>query len=104
MLRFLSKKLPADFNSFTISPDVRATAGGDGIAFLDVRKGALFRANRVGAAIWKGLAARRSLEQISEEVSRDFGVSQREAFEDASRFAAQLQAAGILGSAGRNPK
>jgi hypothetical protein len=100
MFRLLKKKMAVDMNLIQLSPDVRASLQGDGVVFLHTQNGVVFRSNRVGAAIWKGLSDRKAIASIAEEIGREHGIPFQQAAEDASRFVAQLEAEGFL-SVGR---
>jgi hypothetical protein len=74
---------------------------GRGIAFLDVETGAVRNANRVGARIWEGAAAGKTLDGIVAEISREFEAPEAVVRQDAERFFRELTRAGILVPAGR---
>jgi len=82
--------------STTVSPDVRASLHEDGVVFLDVRGGAVYRSNRIGAAIWKGISGREELGAIALQISRDYGVPLEQAMEDAVAFLRQLETRGFV--------
>jgi len=88
----------ADHNAPSIvpSPEVRASLQEDGVVFLHLRSGIVFRSNRIGAAIWKGLGRRQDLASIASEIGREYGISAEQAARDAARFVAQLDAQGFL--------
>jgi hypothetical protein len=83
-------------HSTTVSPDVRASFHDDGVVFLDVRGGTVFRSNRIGAAIWKGLIGRQELATIAAQIGREYSITAEQAMEDASSFVAQLESHGFL--------
>ena len=83
-------------SSLVPSPDARASLQEDGVVFLHLQSGIVFRSNRVGAAIWKGLGSRRGLAEIASEIGREYGVPTDQAARDAARFVAQLETHGFL--------
>jgi hypothetical protein len=68
----------------------------EGVVLLHIRRGTVFSANRVGAAIWQGAAERWSLDRVVTSITDEFGVSPQTAQQDAADFLAQLAAAGLL--------
>lgn len=78
------------------SPDVRASLQEDGVVFLNLRSGIVFRSNRIGAAIWKGLGGRREPAAIASEIGREYGVRAEQAMRDTAAFIAQLEAQGFV--------
>jgi len=78
------------------SPDVRASLQEDGVVFLNLRSGMVFRSNRIGAEIWKGLGGRRELSSIAAEIGRQYGVPADQAALDTAAFVAQLETQGFV--------
>jgi len=68
----------------------------DGVVFLNLRKGSVFRANCVGAAIWQALLARADLAQTATAISERYNAPRSQVLTDVSAFVAQLQAEGML--------
>jgi hypothetical protein len=62
---------------------------------IDVSRGTVFSANRVGAMIWKA-AERRTLDRIAESISSEFHIPPQAAQNDAAEFVAQLAKEGLL--------
>jgi hypothetical protein len=89
---------PADGHPHSImpSPEVRASLQEDGVVFLHLRSGIVFRSNRIGAAIWKGLGSRQELAAIASQIGREYGIPVEQAARDAAGFVAQLEAQGFL--------
>jgi hypothetical protein len=99
MLRFLRRshrmpKQPAA--GFGIAPGVKASVHKDGIVFLHSTKGIVFSANEVGASIWEGICAGRSVDEISAAVSRRFEAPPDAVTRDTADFIADLFTEGIL--------
>ena len=82
--------------SIALSPDGRASWQEDGVVFLQLRTGVIFRSNRVGAVIWKGITDRQTMTAITAQVSRDYAVPLEQAARDAANFVAQLEANGLV--------
>ena len=83
-------------HSIIPSSEVRASVQQDGVVFLHLRSGIVFRSNRIGAAIWKGLGSRQDLAAIALEIGREYGIPAEQAARDAAGFVAQLEAQGFL--------
>jgi Coenzyme PQQ synthesis protein D (PqqD) len=81
---------------FTPSSDARATVAEDGVVFLHLRSGIVFRSNRVGAAIWRALDRRQDIAAIASDIGREYGVPLEQAARDAMGFITQLEAQGFL--------
>ena len=93
----VTRQAPEDnAHSIVPSPDVRASFEEDGVVFLHLRSGIVFRSNRVGAAIWKGLGRRQDLAAIASEIGREYGIPADRAARDAAAFVAQIEAQGFL--------
>jgi hypothetical protein len=90
-----SKECPAGLG-FRIAPDVKASAHAGGIVLINLNRGIVFSANRVGAAIWNGAAQRWSLDRVVDSISGEFAIPAQTAHEDAAEFLAQLAAEGLL--------
>jgi len=78
------------------SPDVRASLHEDGVVFLQLRSGTVFRSNRMGAAIWKGVLDRQDVAAIASGLAAECSVPAELVTRDATEFLAQLEAKGIL--------
>src|SRR5436305_13844776 len=68
---------------FTTSSDVRASVHEDGVVFLHLRRGIVFRSNRIGAAIWRALGRRQDFAAIASDLGREYGVPVEQAARDA---------------------
>ena len=91
-----ARRASEDPRSIIPSPDVRASLQKDGVVFLHLRSGAVFRSNRIGAAIWKGLGSRQDLAAIASQIGGEYGIPADQAVRDAAAFLAQLEAQGFL--------
>ena len=79
-----------------VSPDVTASTHANGVVFLHSGKGAVFTANATGARMWEALRRGCDAASIASELAAEFGVAPEIVTRDAERFAAELEAEGIL--------
>jgi len=79
-----------------LAPDVRASVHNDGLALLDISTGRVFLCNETGSHIWQRVLAGLDLEAISEEISREWGVSRELAYRDTSSFIRELELRRLL--------
>lgn len=80
---------------------VRSVVDGQGITFLHIGRGKLFRANEVGSMIWVGIEQGRTPEGIVEGLQRHYGIPRPKAASDVARFLEVLEQAGLaVGSGG----
>ena len=83
----------------TLFPDtIRRVANADGGVVLDLRRGAMFRVNPVGARVLDLLDQGNSPSQIAEKLSSEFAVALSEVQTDVAEFVESLKAHGVLGS------
>ena len=78
------------------SPDVRASLEANGVVFLNLRSGIVFRSNRIGAAIWRGLGSHMEVTAIASGIGREYSIPEEQAVEDTTAFVGQLEAQGFL--------
>jgi hypothetical protein len=81
---------------FRVAPDVKASSHSEGVVLIDVRRGTVFSANRVGAMIWNAAAEEWTLDRIAESISNEFHIPTQAAQDDAAEFVAQLAKEGLL--------
>jgi hypothetical protein len=86
----------AQHNPVTVSPDCSVSLSQDGAVFLHTARGIVYTSNGVGARIWKGLQDRRSVDEISAQIGREYGVPDGRVRQDAGRFIAELESQGFL--------
>jgi len=77
---------------------IRRVANADGGVVLDLRRGAMFRVNPVGARVLDLLDQGNSPSQIAEKLSSEFAVALSEVQTDVAEFVESLKAHGVLGS------
>jgi hypothetical protein len=83
-------------NPIGISPDCKVSLSRDGAVFLHTARGIVYTSNGVGARIWRGLQDRQSVDEISVEIGRDYGVPGERVRQDAVHFLAELESQGFL--------
>lgn len=80
-------------------PDtIRRVANADGGVVLDLRRGAMFRVNPLGARVLDLLDEGNSPTQIAEKLSTEFTVALSEVQTDVNEFVESLKAHGVLDS------
>ncbi len=90
------KNQPVSAVAWSLSPDAQVSVSDQGVVFLHLGTGQLFRSNRVGAAIWRGIADGQDLPAIAARIGGEYAVPENEVLRDASRFVAALKAEGFL--------
>ena len=75
---------------------VHARLFDDELVILDLVRGEYFALDRVGACLWSGLEAGRSLEQIAAEVVSEYDVNLDRALADLTTLGQELVARGLL--------
>jgi hypothetical protein len=68
----------------------------EGVVLINVSRGTVFSANRIGAMIWNAAAERWPLDRIAESISSEFHIPAQAAQDDAAEFVAQLAKEGLL--------
>jgi len=81
---------------FSISPDARASVRPDGVVFLHVGSGSVFKSNAIGARIWQGLLEREAVDTIAADISREYTVPREQVERDAAGFIADLETEGLV--------
>lgn len=84
-----------------LSGEARAVADANGLAVFHAGCGQMFKANVVGALIWRGIEAGRPPAALARDLVAQYGVTADRAQDDIVRFMAELRAAGLL-IGGRN--
>jgi hypothetical protein len=90
-----AKNDPANL-PLAISPDTRVSPHADGLTILHIPSGKIFVCNRTAARIWQGAAEGKCLAQLSEEMSRHFGIGVESAQRDAAAILKQMEALGLI--------
>src|SRR6187397_3090350 len=81
---------------YRVSPNGRTSSHPDGVVFLHMETGVLFKANRIGARIWEGVLNQDDAETIVSGISRDYAVPLSLVAKDTAGFLADLEAQGFL--------
>jgi hypothetical protein len=83
----------------TLFPEtIRRVANADGGVVLDLRRGAMFRVNPLGARVLDLLDEGNSPAQIAAKLSAEFTVALSEVQADVTEFVESLKAHGVLNS------
>lgn len=76
---------------------VRANVTDDNLIVLDLVKGQIFTANRIGSRIWRGLFVdNQPKEQLVETIAREWGTTLEIVAKDVERFVVQLEQQGLV--------
>jgi hypothetical protein len=97
--RFARKpKLPAESASGlpAVAPEIHASIHDAGLMLLHIPTGRIFQSNRIGAKVWQGISNGLNQDTISEEISREYGVSLDLVRQNTSVFIAQLEEQGFV--------
>jgi hypothetical protein len=81
---------------FRIAQDVKASTHAGGIVLINLNRGTVFSANRVGAVIWSAAGQRWSMDRVVDSISREFAIPAQTAHDDTVEFLAQLATEGLL--------
>ena len=82
--------------ALTVTPETRVSAHKDGLALLHIPSGRVFVCNRTGARIWQGILKGFSLEAVSEQISREYGLACDVVQRDTQSFLSELERQGLL--------
>ena len=87
--------------SYTISAAGRTAIHEDGAVFFHLDTGVLFKSNRVGAQIWKGVLSQDTPATIISQISSEYGIAEEQAAQDTGQFLAALESEGFVTAVGR---
>jgi hypothetical protein len=90
------KSPPRAERPLTVAPNVTARHHAGGAVFLHSGSGTVFSCNQVGARIWDALRGGRDVALLAAEFAGEYGVPVEVAADDAARFIAELEAAGMV--------
>jgi hypothetical protein len=82
--------------ALAVAPGVRTSEHGDGVIFLHAGTGSVYTANGTGARIFEALRQGGTPEAIGAFLGAELGAPAQIVAADAARFAAELEAQGIL--------
>lgn len=80
----------------TVPPNVIASIDGSGMVLFCTSRGLMFRANRTGAQIWKGVTSGQNPDSLSLDLCREFGLEVQEASQHITDFIACATRRGLL--------
>src|ERR1700688_3382178 len=78
-------------SSLAISPDTRVSQHAEGLTLLHIPSGQIFICNRTAARIWQGATEGRCLDELSEEMSRQFRIGREVAQKDTCSIVSQME-------------
>lgn len=79
-----------------IAPGVRETASEDGAVLLDIEQGICFSLNPIGLKIWQLLKTHHSVDEIADDLARDFPISRSQLLSDVVEFLQSLEAKRLI--------
>ncbi len=79
-----------------ISPDTRVSQHAEGLTLLHIPSGKIFVCNRTAARIWQGATEGRCLDELSEEMSRQFRIAREIAQRDIRSIVSQMELHGLI--------
>jgi len=83
-------------SSLAISPDTRVSQHAEGLTLLHIPSGQIFICNRTAARIWYGATEGRCLDELSEEMSRQFRIGREVAQKDTCSIVSQMELHGLI--------
>ncbi len=91
---------PSDRGTVRVSSEAHAVVQQDCLAVFHAGRGAMFKANAVGAHIWEGLSQETPLKLVAEQLVQRYGIPAQQGEQDVARFVAELRNAGLVVGAG----
>jgi hypothetical protein len=85
-----------DKSPLAISPDTRVSQHAEGLTLLHIPSGQIFVCNRTAARIWQGATEGRCLDELSEEMSRQFHIGLEVAQKDTCSIVSQMELNGLI--------
>ena len=79
-----------------ISPDTRVSPNAEGLTLLHIPSGQIFVCNRTAARIWQGATEGRSLDELSDEMSRTFHIGREVAQKDTCAIVSHMERHGLI--------
>jgi hypothetical protein len=79
-----------------VSPGTHSSFHGEGLTLLHIPSGRVFVCNRTAACIWEGAAEGRSVAELSEELSRRYGIAGEVARQDTCLLVSQMELHGLI--------
>src|SRR5579864_6375924 len=87
---------PISTRDLVIAPGVRETASEDGAVLLDIEQGICFSLNPIGLKIWALLKTHHSVDEIADDLARDFPISRSQLLSDVVEFLESLEAKRLI--------
>ena len=91
-----STKIGPHRSPLAVSPDTRVSQHADGLTLLHIPTGQIFVCNRTAARIWQGATEGRSIDELSEEMSRQFHIGPEIARKDTFSMVSQMELHGLI--------
>lgn len=85
-----------DKSPLAIAPDTRVSKHADGLTLLHIPSGQIFVCNRTAARIWQGATEGRCLDELSEEMSRQFRIGREIVQKDVCSIVSQMEHHGLI--------
>jgi hypothetical protein len=79
-----------------VSPDTRISRHPEGLTLLHIQSGQIFVCNRTAARIWQGITEGRCLDELSDEMSRQFRIGREVAQKDTCSIVSQMELNGLI--------
>jgi hypothetical protein len=93
---------PISTRDLVIAPGVRETASEDGAVLLDIEQGICFSLNPIGLKIWALLKTHHSVDEIADDLARDFPISRSQLLSDVVEFLESLETKRLVHRAGQS--
>jgi len=77
--------------TFMTTPEAAASFHDGGVVILHTGQGRLFRSNKTGASIWRGVEQKLSVDVIAHQICGEYQIELNTAREHTFNFVAQLQ-------------
>ena len=81
---------------WAVSAETCVSAHVNGLAVLHIPSGCVFVCNRTGARVWQGISKGLSSEEVSQEISREYGLAPELARRDTGSFVNELERRGLI--------
>jgi hypothetical protein len=79
-----------------VSPDTLVSQHAEGLTLLHIPSGQIFVCNRTAARIWQGAMEGRCLDELCEEMSRQFRIAREVAQKDTCSLVSQMELHGLI--------
>lgn len=79
-----------------VSPETRVSKHAEGLTLLHIPSGQIFVCNRTAARIWQGVTEGKSLDALSEEMSRQFRIGLEIVQKDVCSIVSRMELHGLI--------